>query len=176
MNKRYAKNILMFFCCIFTGLLYESNAQLTTTSGDFWSKVRFGGNLSLSFSNNRTSVVAAPSAIYQFNEKFSTGLGINFGYNNGLNFEDYIYGVSVISLYTPFRGLQLSVELEETGVTRTVETVVGDITDSYFYPSLFLGGGYQVGGVTIGVRYDVLYDEQKSIYASPFNPFFRVFF
>ena len=176
MNNGYSRNILIVLLSFFIGFSYQSNAQVTTTTSDFWSKVRFGGNLSLSFANNRTSIVAAPSAIYQFDQKFSAGLGINFGYNKGLNFEDYIYGGSLITLYNPIKGLQLSAEFEETGVSRTLETAVGDVRDSYFYPSIFLGAGYQLGGITIGMRYDVLYDDQKSIYASAFNPFFRVFF
>ena len=176
MNNFNFRNITILLSLFLIVTHYQTKAQINTPKSDFWSKVRFGGNLSLSFANNRTSIVAAPSAIYQFNEKFSTGLGINFGYNKGLNFEDYIYGGSLISLYNPIQGLQLSAEFEETGVTRTLDTTVGNVRDSYFYPSIFLGAGYQIKGVTIGMRYDLLYDDSKSIYASAFNPFFRVFF
>lgn len=142
----------------------------------FWSKVRFGGNLSASFGKNRTNIVVAPSAIYTVSQKFNAGLGLNLGYNQGLNFEDYIYGLRLISLYTPFQGLQLSAEFEETGVTRTLSIEPQNIRESYWYPSIFVGAGYQMRGITIGVRYDLLYDENKSVYATAFNPFVRVFF
>ena len=41
---------------------------------------------------------------------------------------------------------------------------------------LFIGAGYRSGNVTFGIRYDVLYDEKKSIYADAWVPFVRVFF
>ncbi|MFT5217580.1 MAG: hypothetical protein ACI83H_002720 [Glaciecola sp.] len=41
---------------------------------------------------------------------------------------------------------------------------------------LYLGAGYRTGNFTIGIRYDVLYDNEKSIFADPWMPFFRVYF
>ena len=48
--------------------------------------------------------------------------------------------------------------------------------EDYWLPVLFMGVGYSSGPVTFGIRYDVLYNENKSIYANPWMPFIRVFF
>jgi len=41
---------------------------------------------------------------------------------------------------------------------------------------LFLGVGYNSGPVTFGIRFDVLYDRNKSIYSESWVPFVRVYF
>ncbi len=148
----------------------------------FWSNVRFGGNLGIGFSNNTFNAVVAPSAIYEFNEWFSAGLGFSFGYssfeNNRFNekWKSFTYGGSVITLFHPLPELQISVEFEEMGVHRTIQIENQKITNDYWYPALFFGSAYRVGFVSVGLKYDVLYDDKKSIYGSAYIPFVRVFF
>ena len=145
---KLSRTTLLLVLILFFGniLFYSLYAQIQLQKQHpFWSNVRFGGNIGLAFGNNRTNIVVAPSAVYQFNEKFSSGIGLNFGYTKSRDFEAFIYGASLIQLYSPIRNLQLSAEFEETGVTRTLETIDGDLSDSYFYPALFLGAGYRVG-------------------------------
>lgn len=142
----------------------------------FWSHVRFGGNIGIGFSNNTFSGVLAPAAIYDFNNQFSMGVGLNFGYTNTNNFTATNYGGSLIMLYNPFPELQLSAEFEEMGVHRSLKLDDANTSENYWYPALFIGAGYRVGFVSIGLRYDVLYDSNKSIYASAYAPFVRFFF
>jgi len=47
---------------------------------------------------------------------------------------------------------------------------------SYWYPGLYLGAGFSTGPVTMGIRFDILYDSEKSIYGNPYNPFVRFYF
>ncbi len=149
---------------------------------NFWSNVRFGGNLGVGVSNDRFSVVVAPAAIYEFNPFFSAGLGLNFGYNTFDNdaFNEDItsisYGASIIGLFNPILELQLSAEFEQTGVSQKIEVGNQEFKDDYWYPALFVGAGYRTGFVSFGMRYDLLYDEDKSIYGSAYAPFVRVFF
>jgi len=49
-------------------------------------------------------------------------------------------------------------------------------SDNYWNTALYLGAGYRTGNVTIGGRYDVLYNAQTSLYGSGFMPFVRVYF
>lgn len=145
-------------------------------------RIRFGGNLNVGFTSERFNIIVAPSAVYQFNQWFSSGLGLHFGYssfdNDAFNQKNTStnYGASIIALFNPIREMQLSAEFEEMGVNRTIETPTQKIRDTYWYPALFLGTGYRTGPVTIGLRYDVLYDDEKSIYGSAYAPFVRVFF
>ncbi|WP_378181428.1 alpha-ketoglutarate decarboxylase [Aquimarina sp. SS2-1] len=143
---------------------------------NFWSHVRIGGNIGIGFTDDTFNGILAPSAIYDFNHQFSLGFGLNFGYTNARNFTATNYGASLITLYNPFPALQLSAEFEQMGVSRSFEIEGRDINDDYWYPALFLGAGYRVGFVSVGLRYDVLYDDDKSIYASAYAPFVRVFF
>ncbi|WP_234424268.1 alpha-ketoglutarate decarboxylase [Aquimarina sp. Aq107] len=150
--------------------------QCYSQEDNFWSRVRIGGNIGIGFTNDTFNGILAPSAIYDFNNQFSMGFGLNFGYTDSRNFTATNYGASLITLYNPFPSLQLSAEFEQMGVSRSFEIEGQDINDDYWYPALFIGAGYRIGFVSVGLRYDVLYDDNKSIYASAYAPFVRVFF
>ena len=47
---------------------------------------------------------------------------------------------------------------------------------SIFNPGLYLGAGFNTGPLTMGIRFDILYDSEKSIYGNPYNPFVRFYF
>jgi hypothetical protein len=164
--------ILLFIC--FNS--YIINAQDQSVS--FWNNVRFGGGLGLSFGNNFFSGTIAPSAIYEFNSQFAAGIGLNATYAKRKDwYKSTIIGASAITLFNPIEALQLSAEFEELNVNRDFdENFVANADDNYWYPALYLGAGYRTGNVTIGIRYDVLYDEDKSIFADPWMPFFRFYF
>lgn len=179
-NPYMYKYLITIICLVLSQTTFSQSPE--NQEENFWSKVRFGGNVGLGFTNNVFNAVLAPTAVYQFNDKVSAGVGLNFGYstfNNeqaGQKSRLLNYGGSIIGLYSPFQGIQLSLEFEEIGVTQFTEILDQDITTSYIYPALFVGAGYQTGNVSFGMRYDLLYDEQKSIYGSAYIPFVRVFF
>ncbi|RYH73477.1 alpha-ketoglutarate decarboxylase [Flavobacteriaceae bacterium 144Ye] len=151
------------------------NAQENTS--DFWNHVRFGGGVGLSFGDGFFSGTLAPSAIYEFNNQFALGLGLNGTYNSRKNFyKSTIFGGSLIGLFQPINEIQLSAEFEELNVSRKWEDNLGIEDQNYWYPALFIGAGYRTQNVTFGIRYDVLYDEDKSIYADPWIPFVRFYF
>ena len=103
LKKTYLLAFLIF------GLSMSSHSQIQDPANDFWSHVRFGGGIGLSFGNGFFSGTLAPSAIYQFNSKFATGVGLNFTYNEEDNFyKSTILGASVLGLYNPITELQLS--------------------------------------------------------------------
>lgn len=155
---------------------FFSFSQNEDTANDFWNHVRFGGSLGLSFGDGFFSGTIAPSAIYQFNSKFATGVGLNATYNKQDNFfKSTILGASVIGLYNPVREFQVSAEFEQLNVNRKFDDPVFE-NDNYWYPALFMGIGYSNRNVTFGIRYDLLYNREKSIYADPYMPFVRVFF
>jgi hypothetical protein len=142
----------------------------------FWSKVRYGGGIGLGFGNNSFNAQLAPSAIYQANPYFATGLGLNFNYAKFGDAKFTAYGGSVLSLFNPIPQIQLSAEFEELRVQRNFGDGLPDAEESYWLPALFAGIGYGNGNVTIGIRYDLLYDEDKSIYSNAWMPFVRVYF
>jgi len=172
-----AKKIILnsVILCFF---VISSNAQSNIDDNTFWSNVQFGGGVGLNFGNGFFSGAIAPNAIYNFNPYVATGVGLNFQYSSQRDvFKSTVVGGSVIGLFNPYRELQLSTEFEQLYVNRDFdEQFVSNVDDSYWYPALFLGAGYRSGNVTFGIRYDVLYDEDKSIQHQAWMPFVRFWF
>ena len=166
----------LVLCVFFTGFWGLGYSQLTPRNSDFWNQVYFGGNLGLGFGNNSFNASISPSAIYQATDQFGVGLGINFNYAKFRDAKLVAYGGSILSLFNPIRALQFSAELEQLRVYRELELDGGNLEENYWSPALFLGIGYGNRNVTVGIRYNVLHDQQKSIYADAFMPFVRVYF
>ncbi|RLJ65619.1 hypothetical protein CLV86_1196 [Lacinutrix venerupis] len=151
-------------------------AQSNNAKNNFWEHVRFGGGLGLSTGNNIFSATIAPSAIYDFDSQFFLGVGLNYTYFSRKNIaKSTILGGSIIGLFNPIQEIQLSGEFEQNHVSRNFDNPA-IVDDEYWVSSFFIGAGYRTNNITIGVRYDVLYDEDKSIYANAWAPFVRVYF
>ena len=139
---------------------------------NFWSNTRFGGSFGFSFGSNTTTLSISPSAVYDFSEEFSKGGSIGYLYNKSSDYSANMYSASVITLYRPIPEIEFSGELLQSYVSKKID----NIKNNYSYPSLNIGAAYITGKVTFGIQYDVLYKEDKSIYANAFSPFIRVFF
>ncbi|MFT5217579.1 MAG: hypothetical protein ACI83H_002719, partial [Glaciecola sp.] len=79
----------------------------------------------------------APSAIYEFNNQFAAGIGLNATYAKQRDlFKSTILGASVISLFNPIEEIQLSAEFEELNVNRNFdENFIENADDNYWYPA-----------------------------------------
>lgn len=168
------RKLFLVFC--FLLIVHGLFSQTTYSQGDFWSRVRYGGGLGLGFGNGSFNAAISPSAIYQVNNEFAVGTSLNFNYAKFLEARLVAYGGSILTLYNPIHFLQLSTELEQLRVNRTLQMAGGTIEENYWSPALFLGVGYSNRNVTFGLRYDVLYNENKSIYANALMPFVRLYF
>ncbi|MGC1632404.1 MAG: hypothetical protein WA749_09870 [Gelidibacter sp.] len=82
----------------------------------------------------------------------------------------------MIGLFNPIPEIQLSAEFEELNVSRNWDDRLAIPNENYWYPALFVGAGFRSHNVAVGIRYDVLYDKAKSIYAKAWAPFVRVYF
>ncbi|WP_159948367.1 hypothetical protein [Polaribacter septentrionalilitoris] len=160
------KKIFILLCISF------SLTIVSQQKSDFWENVRFGGGFTLGF-GSQTTIGISPSAVYDFKNGFSLGAGVNYIYTEIGAFTTNVYGGSIISLYQiPIIGIQLSGEFEQSFATQRDST--GSSNTSF--PALYLGAAYNKGRFAFGFRYDVLYDENKSVYASPFSPIVRFYF
>jgi len=175
--KQLDFKLLLIFSVFFTSLSF-CQGNLTKNKSDFWENVRFGGGFGLSTGDGFFSATLAPNAIYQFNNKYGLGVGLNGTYNRQKNvYKSTIFGGSVIGIYNPINEIQLSTEFEALNVNRKFEgNFSNNLDDNYWYPALFIGAGYRTNNITFGIRYDVLYDKDKSIYADAWMPFVRVLF
>lgn len=151
-------------------------AQDTNTKSDFWRHVQFGGGLGLGFGNNSTNISVSPSAIYNFNEKVALGFGLQYSYVRQKDYyTSHLYGGSIIGLVNPIPEVQLSAELEELRVSTSYDSL-SLISENYWNTALFLGAGYRTNNATIGIRYNVLHNDNDNIYTTAFMPFVRVYF
>ena len=166
--------LLIFIC-------FQRTVLSQNQKNDFWNHVAIGGGLGLSFGDGFFSGTIAPSAIYRFSPQVAAGLGLNYTYNESKNFyRSSIIGGSIIGLFNPIREVQLSAEFEQLNVNRNYDNSTPFIDEDYWYPALFLGAGYSIisesVSATIGIRFDVLYDRDQSIYANSWAPFIRFYF
>lgn len=170
--KKWTALVVLFF-----GMTTAFSQEQPAPKNPFWSKVRFGGGLGLSFGNNYTDIMIAPGAVYEFNQYFSLGFGLQGSYVKQKNFfESYIYGASMIVLGHPIPEIQLSAELEQLRVNTTYEDNLGSFKDNFWNTGLFLGAGYRTNNVTFGLRYNVLHNNNRNVYSEAWMPFVRVYF
>ena len=161
------------FLALFVGIL-GVNFALAQDANGISDKVHFGGSLGLNIGSGFTNIVVAPSVIYDVNNYFSAGVGLQGSYVKWKNnFESYIYGASLIGVVNPIEQIQLSAELEQLRVNTVYEN---NFKDNFWNTALFLGAGFRTNNVTLGVRYNVLFDDKKSVYNEAFMPFIRVYF
>ena len=174
MGQMFTKKV--FFTLLVISIDTICNAQ-NTNKNDFWNRVRFGGGIGIGLGNGDFNASVSPSAIYQFNNQFSAGVGLNFNYAKFTNNKFLAYGGSILSLYNPIPFIQLSGEFEQLRINQSTDFgILNAGTNNYWSPALYLGVGYTQRNFTFGIRYDVLYDENTSIYASAWLPFVRVYF
>jgi hypothetical protein len=162
----------------FIGFSFTISAQQipeNNAKSDFWSRVQFGGGLGLGFGSGFTNIAIAPSAIYNVNEYLAFGAGLQYSYLKQRDFySSSQYGGSLIGLVNPIPEIQLSVELEQLRVNVSYDDT--NFSDDFWNTGLFLGAGYRQDNFTIGVRYNVLFNEDKNVYGDALMPFVRIYF
>lgn len=182
MKKNHPLSILRSFLILvllfsFHHLSAQGQTNVPTQQNDFWRHVQFGGGIGMSFGSGYTDITISPSAIYNINSIVAVGTSLQFGYVSAKNdYTSTLYGASLIGLINPIPQIQFSAELEEINVHTDYQYVGANISESFWNTALYLGAGYRTGNVTVGIRYDVLFDDNKSYYSDAFMPFVRVYF
>jgi hypothetical protein len=168
--------LIVFVLFISNNLTGQQHSFSSISSTDFWNKVQFGGGFGLSLGSGYTDISIAPSAIYNVNQYFAMGAGVQYTYASQKNFyNSNLYGGSIIALLNPIPEIQLSAELEQLRVNVS-GTGQNSFSNNFWNTGLFLGAGYRTGNVTVGARYNVLYKEDKGAYSDAFMPFVRIYF
>ena len=161
----------------------KAQEQPSVVKSNFFSDVRYGGNLGVSFGNGFSHIAIAPSAIKPLTPQVSVGAGLQFNYISSKNYySSTSYGLSVLGLYNPIPEVQLSAEVEQLRVDRSLKAYSQNniyydrIDDQFWNTALFLGAGYSSGNATTGIRYNVLYKKDNFVYHEAWMPFVRVYF
>jgi hypothetical protein len=172
------KFIFMLIVLLFSENVIAQYQTAPQSRNPFWEKVQFGGGLGLSIGSGYTDISIAPSAIYNVNPYLAVGLGLQGSYvsSNGY-YDSAIYGASLLTYINPIPQIQLSINLNESRVNNNYETAGGgNYSEDFWNTALFLGAGYRTGNVTIGLSYNVLFDENDNVYGDALMPFVRAYF
>jgi hypothetical protein len=165
---------LLLFCVV--GFSQEK-PSVNTGKSDFWDRVQFGGGLGLAIGNDFTDITVAPSAIYNFNEQFALGTGLQYSRLRQKNvYTSNVVGANLIGLYNPIEEIQLSLELEQVNVNTSYNESFNNVKRNFWNTGLYVGGGYRAENVTIGARFNLLFDRDKDLYGDALMPFVRVYF
>lgn len=169
-------SLTLFLILSFSVFSQEQKLPKAETES-FWDNVQFGGGLGVAIGNDFTDITIAPSAIYNFNEHFALGTGLQYSRLKQKNFySSNVVGGSIIGLYNPIEEIQLSLEVEEVHVNTTYDDLYDNVKRSFWNTGLYAGGGYRADNVTIGARFNLLFDKDKDLYGDAFMPFVRVYF
>ncbi len=172
-NSKLLLTVLFVFCFSFS----FSQTIAKNTPKEFWKQVQFGGGFGLNFGTGYTEITLAPSAIYPINDYISLGAGLLGSFTHSKNYyTTSVYGVSAISLFNPIEKVQLSLEVEQARVNTQLQMIPNPVTKKYWNTALYVGAGYRNGNVTLGARYNLLFDKDKSIYSDALMPFVRFYF
>jgi hypothetical protein len=176
----FALKTFLTFLYLSNSIVSSAQQSPITPAGKsiFWQKVQIGGGLALSIGSGFTDITVAPSAIYNFNKYVAAGVGLQGTYSSSKNYyTSAIYGASLVGLFNPIEQVQLSVEIEQSRVNNDYQIVDhSNLKDNFWNTGLFFGAGYRTGNVTIGGRYNVLYNKNDYVYGDAFMPFVRVYF
>ncbi len=182
MKKNTIQNWLRFLILLFflgnSPMLFSQETPLPKAKTDsFWDHVQFGGGLGVAVGNGFTDITVAPSAIYNFNDQFALGTGLLYSRLKQKNFySSNVVGGSIVGLYNPIDEIQLSLEVEEVHVNTKYDDLYDNVKRSFWNTGLYVGAGYRADNVTIGARYNLLFDKDKDLYGDALMPFIRVYF
>lgn len=168
--------ILIFFSGFSVQLISQNEqADSTRSKNSFFEDVDFGGGIQLSIGNGYTAVGLSPSAVYGFSDQWASGVSVTYLYvnENLYNFDYNIYGASTLVLFNPIEELQLNTEFEMLNVHQKN----GEQKNQYWVPAWYVGAGYAISKRgTIGLRYDILFDKDKSVYRDAITPYVKFYF
>ena len=173
------KKFVILSIAFFSIQSFAQNQNSTSKPSSYlWENLEFGGTFGLNMGSDFTNIIIAPSAIYPINDYFATGIGLQGSFvSSKEEYTSAIYGGSLIEIFNPVEAIQISLELEQLRVNRSIVTDGGDnIKDNFWNTGLLLGAGYRFDKVTIGFRYNLLYKQTDFVYNTAMTPFIRIYF
>ena len=138
-------------------------------------KLNFGLGFGLNFVGG-TSISLSPNLTYRLTEQFAIGAGLLFNYTGIKDLQKTTtIGANAIGNYYPIPKLLTTIEFAEMHVNRNM--IYTNTKDSFWDSALFVGAGYQITPkISVGGKYNLLYNKDKSVYSSPFVPFVNITF
>lgn len=172
------KKIILTFVGLLAGQLVIAQSQpaiYQEENPSFFSDVKFGGGFSLGFSNYYTTIGIAPMMYKPVNKYLMAGVGVQYSYMHSKN--SYVansYGYNLVGIVRPINELELSLEWEQLHTSVDYKDYLGG-SDSFWNHSLFVGGGYVTQNIAVGLKYNLLHNQNR-LYTTAYMPYVRVMF
>lgn len=180
--KTNRKFLVVLAAIVFGFLSQETYAQVTQvtvpdSTATAEKPLKFGCGFGLSFVGG-TNIGLSPHLIYSISDKFSLGAGLQGNYTSIKDLQKtFTFGGNALAQYNPIPRLSTLVEFVQLKVNTTTEAVTGDIEEDYWDTALFVGAGLNVTNkISLGAKYNLLYDSDESVYTSPIIPFVNITF
>jgi long-subunit fatty acid transport protein len=153
----------------------DSLATVNKTDPTLKNRLKFGLGFGVNFVGG-TNLSLSPNLTYPVTKSFSIGGGLQFNYAGLKNIQKTItYGANALIYYTPVRQLLTTLEFSELHVNQNL--LIANTKNEFWESALFIGAGIQITPkISLGAKYNVLYDKNKSVYSSPVVPFINISF
>ena len=139
-------------------------------------RMYYGGNFSLQY-GSLTYIDISPLAGVMITEKFSTGLGATYQYQNfrRANSSSSVYGGRIFGRYNVIDNFFAHTEVESLNTAYLVPGATPDLDrlTRDWVTGIFVGGRYFTpfgsrGGANITLLYNLTYDNRRSPYNEPY--------
>tara|TARA_R110002051_G_scaffold5108_4_gene27392 strand:+ start:17376 stop:17984 length:609 start_codon:yes stop_codon:yes gene_type:complete len=140
-------------------------------------RLKFGCGFGLNFLGG-TNISLSPNLMYTVSDNFSLGAGLQGSYNSIKNIQKTTtVGLNLIGQYNLSNKLMSLLEFAQLKVNSKQDTPVGEVKNDFWESALFVGAGYNINQkISIGAKFNVLYDDDESVYSSPIIPFVNITF
>lgn len=179
MKKSVFKFALFAIIFISSGQAYSQSTTISVidSAATVEPKLKFGCGFGLNFLGG-TNITLSPNLLYAVSNKINLGAGIQGSYNSIKDVQKTTtFGINVIGEYLPTRKITTLLEFAQLKVNTTKVEPTGDIKNDFWESALFVGAGYNITNkISVGAKYNVLYDDDESVYSSPIIPFVNITF
>lgn len=167
--------ILLISCLLFTSLSY-SQIGIGSRSMKQQNQWRVGGGVAMSFGNNNAFAVnISPFIGYEVITNLEAGISTGYQYSKYRDQQQNLFSIGPYLNYYPMESIFLRTQYEYfTGKSKIKNT---NYSSSFDESALWIGGGFRSGGsvqLHVGILYNVLYEENKSLFSEAFQPIIGV--
>ena len=152
-----------------------ANKKIDSLNNPIQKNVKFGCGFGLNFVGG-TNINLSPNVIFVLSKKISLGTGLQFNYLSIKNLQTTTtLGANALFQYNLSQKLITTLEFVQLRVSRKNETT--NTTNKFWDAALFIGAGINItNAISIGAKYNVLFNESQSIYTGPVIPFVNITF
>jgi long-subunit fatty acid transport protein len=177
-TNHYLKIIIAIVVLVYSSNLFSQSTSVVVvdSTSKKEGRLKFACGFGLNFVG-ATNISLSPNLIYKASDKISLGFGLQGSYAAVKDLQKTTtFGFNAISIYTPTKKVSTLLELVQLNVTTKIETPV-EVKNNFWDTALFVGAGFNITNkFTIGAKYNLLYNEDESVYTSPIVPFVNIIF